>query len=159
MAAAGAVLCPARGEAHVLHADVRVAAQVQVVAYFDEDFPAEAATVVMIDAARTVVLSGRTDERGVWTFPRPAPGAYRLTITSSGHTVEIPIEVASDPDAPVVEITGPRPDQTAGLVLGLAGLLGISALFWIARRIRRANPPTPMNPDTAPDPVAASHPG
>jgi hypothetical protein len=135
--AGGVLLVPARAAAHTLLADVVVAAEVKLLAYFDDDVPARSAEVVVADPGGTAVLTGKTDARGVWTFPRPAPGAYLLTVTASGHSARVPFAVAADPDAPAVAYTGPRPNRALGLALGVAGLFGFSALFWFFRRRRK----------------------
>jgi hypothetical protein len=135
-AAGGVLLGPAPAGAHALHADLVVAAEVRLVAYFDDDLPADGAAAVVTDGAGAEVLSGRTDGRGVWTFPRPRPGAYALTVKSVGHAARVEFVVADEPDAPAVAFAGPRRNQALGLAAGAGGLLVLSAAFWFVRRRR-----------------------
>ncbi|MBM3981468.1 MAG: carboxypeptidase regulatory-like domain-containing protein [Planctomycetes bacterium] len=134
--AAGVLLAPGRAAAHALHADVTVGAEIKLLAYYDEDAPAEFAEVVVTDSDGTVVLRGKTDEKGVWSFPAPKPGAYTLAVKSVGHTAKVPFEVPGAPADGPVTYTEWRPSKPLGLALGAGGLLGLSALYWLARRKR-----------------------
>ena len=84
-AAGGVLLGPAVASAHAMGAKVTVAEEVRVEAYFEDDFPAEFAEASVTDADGKEVLTGKTDERGVWTFAKPGPGRYTLTVKSAGH--------------------------------------------------------------------------
>ena len=66
----------APASAHAMKADVTVGERVKLVAYYDDDTPAESAAVTVTDAEGKEVFAGATDERGVLTFARPAPGRY-----------------------------------------------------------------------------------
>ena len=147
-AVAVAVLSPGRASAHALDMTVRVppdGAEVTVVAGFDDATPAEGAEVVVTDAAGKVVAKGKTDEKGVWKFAKPAPGKYVATVEALGHKnrVEFPVAVAPATRTEV-EFTGWRPDRTLGLVVGVGGLLLASAGFWW---FRLRKPLTPPNDD------------
>ena len=138
-ATAGALLAPSTVAAHGLHADVTVADTIKVVVYFDDDMPAESADVRVTDAAGAEVLAGQTDERGVCTFPRPAPGAYTLRAKSTGHAAKVEFRVDGEPDAaPAVPAvyTGWRMNRAVGLISGLVLLLGLSIAckFFFRRR-------------------------
>jgi hypothetical protein len=136
-AAGGVLLAPARADAHAIHAKVEVSAQaVKLEAYFDDDIPAEFAEAVVTDASGAVVVSGKTDERGVWTFAPPKPGAYVLTVKSIGHTTTVKFEVAGEPEAPV-EYIGPRANKLLGLAVGLVVIVALTTIFWFLRRGRR----------------------
>lgn len=153
VAAAGVALAPGRAAAHALHADVTVGAEIKVLAYYDDDTPAEFAEVVVTDADGAAVAQGKADERGVWTFPKPKPGAYVLVAKSVGHTAKVKFAVpaprpaaAADggtgpgasaaPAEDPVTYTEPRANVPRNLALGAGGLLGLSALYWLARRKR-----------------------
>jgi hypothetical protein len=138
-AAGGVLLAPAPARAHALHADVVVATEVKLLAYFDDDVPAEFAEAIVTDSNGTAVLTGKTNERGVWVFPRPKPGTYLVSVSvkAIGHTTRVEFTVPAEPDAPAAAFGDPRPNQTLGLALGLVGLLGFSATFWFIRRARR----------------------
>ena len=67
--------------------------RVRVEAFFDDDTPAQEAQVVVTDAADRTVAEGRTDERGVWSFARPAAGSYSVRVESVGHRATARIKV------------------------------------------------------------------
>ena len=135
VAAAGAL--PAPAFAHAIHADVTVADAVTLLAYFEEDVPAEFAEVQVTDVAGAVVAGGKTDARGLWAFPKPKPGAYTLTVKSIGHVAKREFRVDGEPDAPPVVYTGWRPNKAVAVALGLVLLLGISAVSWFLLRRRK----------------------
>ena len=59
---------------------------VRVEAYFSDDTPAIAAHVVVRNEQNAIVAEGRTDDRGVWTFARPAAARYDVTVDGgAGH--------------------------------------------------------------------------
>ena len=134
-AAAGALVTPARAEAHGMHADVDVTNDPsKLLAYFDENLPAEFADVTVTDADGTVVLTDKTDEHGVWTFPRPKPGTYVLTVRAGrGHVAKREFTVgAGEPEQTV--FTGRRLNKWVGLTIGVGVLLGASGVSWLLRR-------------------------
>lgn len=139
VAIGGVLLAPAVASAHGMRADVTVADQVKVVAYFDDDTPAESATVSIADANGNEILTGKADEHGVWTFAKPAPGQYTLTAKCIGHVakVEFRVEGDSEPELPPVVYTRSQLPKIIGIVVGLVVLLGISAVSWFLRRYRR----------------------
>ena len=134
LATAGVPLIPTAARAHDLRAVVTVAEAVRVEAFFDDETPAESAEVQVTDAAGAVVATGKTDERGVWTFPCPVPGQYTLAVKSIGHGTTVAFTVAGTQEAPVA-FTGQRLNKTVALTLGVGLLLGISAVSWL--RLRR----------------------
>jgi nickel transport protein len=145
-AVAVAVLSPSRAGAHALDLTVRVppgGPEITVVAGFDDGTPAEGAEVVVTDAAGRVVARGKTDEKGVWKFAKPAPGMYVATVEEArGHKNRVEFPVAAAPATSTeVEFTGWRPDRTLGLVVGVGGLLLASAGFWWFRLRKPLAPP------------------
>jgi nickel transport protein len=137
VAMGGVLLAPAIASAHDMRADVTVADEVKVVAYFDDDTPAQSATVSVVDANGNEILTGKADERGVWTFAKPAPGQYMLTAKCLGHVAKVEFRVEGGPDTPPVVFTGWRLQKAIGVTVGLVVLLGISAVSWFLRRHRR----------------------
>ena len=132
-ATAGALLLPARADAHAMHADlVTTADPFKLTAFFDEDLPAEFAEVTVTDAEGSVVLTGKTDGRGVFTFPRPKPGAYKLTVDSVGHVARREFTVEGETGGAVAADW--RPNKWVGLGIGVGGLLGLSGASWLLRR-------------------------
>jgi hypothetical protein len=129
---------PGRAAAHDLRAKVKTVVDPIVVEVgFDDDTPAEGAKVVIYDSSGKEIAAGKTDEKGVWTFKKPAPGKYKAVVESAGHRdeVEFPIEAAELLDSPV-EYARERPNQTAGLIGGVAVLLAASGGYWWFRRRR-----------------------
>src|SRR5437763_1558459 len=89
------LLAPAVARAHDLKTVVTIGPDVvKVEAGFDDDSPAEKARVTVTDTSGATVGGGVLDERGVWSFPRPAPGRYTVVVESAGHRDKVPIEVA-----------------------------------------------------------------
>jgi hypothetical protein len=136
-AAGGVLLAPAVASAHDLRARVTLAAAVKLEAFFDDDTPAELADVRVTDAGGAEVLAGKTDDRGVWTFPRPNPGRYTATVKSAGHVAKVEFPVEGDPEAPPAVYAPWRMNKALGLAIGLVLLLGLSAASWLIRRRRR----------------------
>jgi hypothetical protein len=136
VAALGALLGPGRAAAHDINATVDVTADpVKVVTFsVDDDAPVEGADVTVTDAGGTVVATGKTDERGIWTFPRPKPGNYTLVVSFPGHRAKVDFTVGGSADGTVY--TGWRMNKWLGLGTGVAVLLGISALSWFRNRRR-----------------------
>ncbi len=136
---AGAVLAPGTVGAHDMNATVQVGADgVRAEVFFEEGLPAEFAKVSVTDATGAEVVAGTTDENGGWTFPAPGPGEYLLTAKCIGHVATVRFSVAgpSEQDSPPVSYTGYRLNKAVGLTVGVGGLLGASALFWLLRRRR-----------------------
>ncbi|AWM41287.1 hypothetical protein GobsT_00900 [Gemmata obscuriglobus] len=132
----GALLCPGTAHAHAMRADVEVRSEVvRVVVYFEDDLPADRATVTVTNAAGAEIVSGTADEHGVYSFPPPPPGEYKLVANSTGHTARLTFVVAQTAEAGAsAEFTTPSVNRPLGLALGVGGLLSASALFWFFRR-------------------------
>ena len=133
VAAAGALVIPTRADAHAMHAKVDVTNDpARLDAYFDENFPAELADVTVTDADGNVVLTGKTDKRGVWMFPRPKPGTYVLTVKEpDGHVAKREFTVGAGEET---VFTGRRLNKWVGLSIGVVVLLGASGISWLLRR-------------------------
>ncbi|HEY1189797.1 MAG TPA: carboxypeptidase-like regulatory domain-containing protein [Gemmata sp.] len=134
--ALGALLSPGTARAHAMSATVEVRAEgVRVIVYFEDDLPADLATVSVTDATGTEVATGTTDERGVWSCAALAPGEYTLTAKSTGHVTTVTFSVAPPESGPAqTHFAAPRTNRALGLAVGAGGLLGLSALFWFFRR-------------------------
>jgi hypothetical protein len=144
LALATVALSPAAARAHDLRLVVKLPPDEPTVvvleAGFDDDAPAEAATVTLIDAEQYVIAEGKTDDRGVCRLPRPGPGKYTAKAVAIGHRDRVAFEVAGPPepeapagDAAPTEYRGWRPDQTLGLWAGVGGLLLASGAYWWLR--------------------------
>lgn len=136
-----AVLIVAAGDAgsaaaHDLRGTVRVPPDGLIVeARFSDDTPARGASVSVLNASNEEVAAGRTDEQGVCTLPRLAPGAYTAAIESIGHRDVIRFEVADTSNE--LSFANPRLSATLGVILGVAGLLAVSLGYRVVRRGRR----------------------
>jgi nickel transport protein len=137
----GVLLGTSRAEAHALFIKVEPATDpVKVLAYYEEDIPAESADVTVTDADGNVVVSGKTNDRGEWAFERPTkPGTYTVTVKQTGHRAKDVFTVAEAAEGAGAEAdqpapTGRRLNRWVGLSLGVAGLLGISGVSWLLRR-------------------------
>lgn len=83
--------------AHALGAECKLRGdRVEVEAYYDDDTPARNARVTVQDAAKKNVAEGRTNSKGFWSFSRPEPGWYRVTVDAgAGHRTTVTITVPS----------------------------------------------------------------
>ncbi len=138
LAALAALALPLSARAHDLQATVTVSERVKVLAFYDDD-PAQRADVTVTDASGAVVAFGKTDDRGLWEFARPAPGAYAVTVKEGGHIGRTSFRIegeAAPAGAPPVEFADPRPNKALGLAIGTTALLGLSAGYWFLRRGR-----------------------
>src|SRR4051794_2381438 len=124
---------------HLLSTAKLVGDRLRVEAYYDDDTPAQEARVTVRQDDR-VVTEGRTDEKGVWTCPRPEPGTYTVRVVSVGHAAEPATVVVGEPEpTPAVE---PVPDERARrtytpwgrLAAGLAVIGGLWVAWLISRR-------------------------
>jgi nickel transport protein len=132
-------------EAHALGVECRVrAGRVEVKAFFSDGSRAANARVVVQDAEQQRMADGRTDERGLWSFRPVRAGRYRVIIDAgAGHqteeTIEIKVEHLTE-DAPEARVSqGPTEEEFTGfpvsrVIVGLAALIGFSALLWVVVR-------------------------
>lgn len=134
-AVGGVLLTGARADAHAMHAVVDTKNDpIKLEAYYDEEMPADVADVTVTDADGNVVLTGTTNENGVWTFARPKPGKYTLIVRQAGHVAKTEFEIAGT-DAPTV--FGVPRNKWIGLSAGVLILLCISGASWVRRRRAR----------------------
>jgi hypothetical protein len=126
--------------AHRLHVDVKANGdQVRVEAYYDDDTPAQEAKIT-ISLGDQTVAEGRTDDKGVWTCAKPAPGTYVVRAESVGHAAKETLVVepgAQSPDAtptPTDERARRTHTPWARLAAGLAVIGGLWLAWAISRR-------------------------
>jgi hypothetical protein len=138
LATGGVLFAPSVASAHAMKVNVEPRGEsVYLLAYFDDETPAESATVSVTDANGTEVLTGTTNERGEWTFAKPAPGTYKVTVKGVGHVSRRELIVEGEADSQVVVTPSWQLSKTAGIAIGLGLLLGISAISWFISRSRR----------------------
>jgi len=119
--------------------------QLRIEAFYQDDTPAQDA-MVTVRLGDVIVGQGRTDEKGVWTCPKPAAGTYTVRVESTGHAATETIVIA-EPE----EGSNPSPvetnrddsgstDRTArtrtpwrNLTLGV-GLVGGACAVWLVTR-------------------------
>jgi nickel transport protein len=142
VALALALLTAADAGAHVVHIEWKVAApDLVVVAYFDNDLPADEAEVALHDPDGTVVAAGKTDDTGSWKCPSPPPGSYRLVVRAiPGHEKTVPI-VIEPAAAPAGEPATPSDSARPGVVATAVAAVGVVVLLLWVRRKRNPTPP------------------
>ena len=136
LAYAVALLATQPVNAHDLKAEVKpVGDSIRVEAGFDDGMPAEGARGELVDSDGKTIVAGVLDEKGVWSFPKPGPGTYRIVVEQTGHrdTVQLIIPEGTPPMA----IARWRLDKDLGLVIGLALLLGGTVGYMLLRQRRR----------------------
>jgi hypothetical protein len=132
LALAGLLLVPPAALAHNLIVTAEVLDQVRVHAYYDDKTDAEGAVVKVRDAEGREIATGKLDEKGVWSFPRPGAGTYTIRVESVGHGNEVVLPLADDPKSG--RFSSLQPNVVVGAAAGIALLLGIS--LWYRYRIR-----------------------
>lgn len=137
-AAVAVPLVPAAATAHDLIALVKVRdADVYVEAGYsygkDDGDPAGEAAVVVTDEHGNRVATGTTDEKGVWTFPRPPAGTYTVVVEQAGHRAVVTLAV---PATGTADFLPWRLDKRVGVAVGLAAVLGLTVVYRLVRRGR-----------------------
>jgi nickel transport protein len=137
---------PLTATAHDLGAEITLEGdRVCVVAYYDDNVAAADASVVVLDKSKNEVHRGTTDEKGLWTFPQPAPGTYFVTIDAGqGHWKLVRLTISTHPDGQAIAITTEpsRAQFTRSrfpqLLVGIAAIMaGALALQWLLLQVRR----------------------
>jgi hypothetical protein len=128
--------------AHRLHVDPKIVGEeLRVEAYYDDDTPAQEAKIT-VKAGDLTVAEGRTDEKGVWTCPKPGAGKYTVRAESVGHAATETLDIgevaaAAEPPAANGSQSAQRLANTRtpwrNLAVGL-GLLGTVCVAWLFTR-------------------------
>ena len=152
---------PAAASAHGIGVEARLKGdRVHVEAFFDDDTPAADAKVAVTGEDGKAVAEGKADAKGLWSFPVPAAGKYRVLVDAGGGhlaktTITIPprpegigppatgvvaLEEAPPPPELVVSDGPTRAQVTEGrwLMAGV-GLAVIGLLTWGVRGAARWN--------------------
>lgn len=151
LAALALAMVPASARAHAVGLEWRFRGdQVVIDVFYDDDSPAVRAKVRVLDGDKEIE-TGLTDEKGGWSFARPAPGRYTIDVDAgAGHTVRETIavpQIGADTETTQKGDDGRRRDNFTrfpwvGLLLGLliiAGLAGAFVLFAAFRKGIRGN--------------------
>ncbi len=95
VALATALLTAPRAEAHALGAEVKLSdGKVALEAYYYDDTPARDAKVRVEDGQKQLVVEGRTDAKGHWSFARPQPGRYLIVVDAGdGHRTQLKVTI------------------------------------------------------------------
>ncbi len=144
---------PAGVKAHGLGIEARLLdSTVYIEAFYDNNEPVVSARVVVLAENGQEVLAGVTDAMGLWNFPAPAMGKYRIELQGEdGHFTKtlITIPAASpgstaSPDAgPIIsegltrtERTGPRKWGMAllGLLVIALGSFAVKGVLYLRRK-------------------------
>jgi hypothetical protein len=138
------MLTPVIAFAHAVGLQAKlVDGTVKVEGYFDDDTPTADAKVTVTAESGAVVAEGKTDGRGIWSFPCPAAGKYRIKLDAGdGHSASTTLVIAvTTPTEPEVVSSGPQrkeftrfPWEQIGLGLAIIGFGTL--LFWWRKRSR-----------------------
>ena len=142
------LLCPGLACAHALVAECTLkGGTVEVVAFYDDDSPAAEAVVKLLDGQKQVVARGRTDARGRWSLPAPAPGEYEVVVDAgAGHRAAERVTVpGAAAQAPVRISEGPGQHERASgqwvkLLIGLLVIGGLGGAFLLVSRFKKSRP-------------------
>ena len=138
--------------AHNLMTDPRmVGGRLRVEVFYDDDTPAQGAQVIVRSGDETVA-EGRTDEKGVWVWEKPLPGAYTVHGQSLGHasrpeTVEIAESDISRTTTDAARESAARAARTGTPWRNLALGLGLIGAVVVLGRLRRRTAPREARPE------------
>ena len=137
--AGGVLAAPADAFAHRMMIEAKVDGEVKIVVGYEDETPAEQASVKLQDAAKAVVAEATTDGRGVCTFARPRPGKYLLIVEDdTGHRATLELDIPGSSEVAVETATAPRNRWAMG-ALGIGVILVGSV---VGRRfLARKSPP------------------
>jgi nickel transport protein len=140
-AALGGLFCASPAFAHrMLLTCTAEGDRVRVEVFFDDDTPAQEATVSVADLNQKPIAEGKTDERGVWTFAKPAPGAYTVKASGIGHSATQALIIAGDAAVEAPTTVPPREELTRtpwlNVGIGLGVIAGLCVLGLLCRKSR-----------------------
>jgi hypothetical protein len=124
--------------------------RVEILSQFDDGTVAANALVTVRDAEKKIIRAGETNNQGVWSFMKPAPGEYQVKVDAGdGHVASIQFRIGdpNQPDAaPPAEGVNRQPETPLSLLLKIGiglGLIGVMALaLLLAMRQRQARKQT-----------------
>ena len=88
-------------EAHALGAEAKLKdGRVTIEAFYDDNTPAISAKVVVTQAERLIV-EGKTDQDGRWSFDAPKPGQYKVVVDGgAGHRATVNLTIPENKRSP-----------------------------------------------------------
>jgi hypothetical protein len=111
---------------------------VREVTGYDDETPAEGATVELLATDGSVAASGTTNENGVCVLPRPRAGRYRVRVADDGgHAAAVTLDVPESA-AELAEARTERRNRWLMAAVGLAVIAGGTVL--VRRLMRRPQP-------------------
>ncbi len=129
---------------------------VQVEAYFDDDTPAVQARISVRDVSEKIVMEGKTDSKGTWSFATPAAGKYMVIVDAgAGHRFQTTVVVPSIPGSrdpenlirPSGVLISEGPDKATftrfsylKVALGIGSIFLFSLAFLVAHKVGRRRP-------------------
>jgi nickel transport protein len=147
---------PSTVSAHGIGVEARLKGdRVAVEAFFDDDTPAADAEVAVTTENGAVVAEGKADAKGMWSFPAPAPGKYRVTVDAGGgHRAKTTITIPARPaaaqsttpsegaapatDTEVVVSDGPTRAEMTGWQRWLMAVVGVALIGLFTWGVRLA---------------------
>jgi nickel transport protein len=137
--------------AHGLGIEARLQdSTVHIQVYYDDNSPVSNGKLRLLDAANLLLLEGTTNAQGLFSFPSPPVGKYRVEVhVDDGHftktTIAIPPPSSSDASSENAMVSDglSRADRTGARkwVMALIGLLilalGTMALKWFAKKLQQ----------------------
>jgi hypothetical protein len=143
---AAAMIAAASAAAHDLGVDCSPDGDlIKVEVYFDDNTDAASAKIRVL-AAGVLIAEGTADERGHWTFPKPA-GPFVVEVDAgAGHRTRKRFDFSREQPS-VDKKAGIREEFTRfrwqGLVIGLAIIAVVGFIAWIGLKRRGVDKPHP----------------
>jgi nickel transport protein len=128
------VVVPSTALAHGLALTAKVQEEmVRVEVFFEDDTSASDAKVTVTTDDGHLLAEGKTDAIGLWSFPKPSQGSYRIEANAGdGHIAKGSLQIASSPTTD----SATRDDLTRTpwlrIVVGLT-TIGLITLFFMRR--------------------------
>jgi hypothetical protein len=122
---------------------------IRVEVYYDSTAPAQQAHMSVRSETGTIIAQGLSDDHGVWTFPRPAPGTWIVMGESLGHLARQKLTIpgspsvdpspAAAPDFATTEIPPPTehtvPPVLLPVLTGFGIITGLCLLLWLRNHL------------------------
>jgi len=145
LAVAAVLALPSWSLAHALSAEARLYKdRVEIESYFSDNTPARNARIGVFSPTNEKIAEGQTDDKGHWSFAKPAAGRYRIDVNAGdGHAVLLSLTIPASGDGTQVSDGPSRQEFTSfpfGPLAGGIGAIAIGAIVWMWLRARSARP-------------------